>query len=48
MLLNLKIFSMKVLKFIAFGLVYIVMIIKHAGFVAFVDSLNDTKKIIAL
>lgn len=48
MLLNINICSMKVLKYVAFGVVYGVMLVKHAGFVAFVNAFNDTKKIIAL
>jgi hypothetical protein len=37
---------MKVLKYIAFGVVYIVMLVKRAGLTSFIDAWNDTKKII--
>ena len=39
---------MKVLKYIAFGVVYVVMLIKEVGYMAFVNAYKATQKIIEL
>jgi hypothetical protein len=39
---------MKALKYVAFGVVYCVMLVKRAGIVSFIDAFSDAKKIIAL